>query len=159
MTGEILTLAPHLGHQALFGAVAAAGFGVLFNFGWRSLLWCAAAGAVALGVRTLGQEAGYSLEAATFAAAAMTSCVAILMKRWLGVACHAIALAGCIPMVPGAFLGQALLGFFSMAAAVPVQPGTTVVAAIQAFIRVVMTLGAIGAGLAIPAYLLRSRQF
>jgi hypothetical protein len=38
MAGEILTLAPHLGHQALFGAVAAAGFGVLFNFGWRTLV-------------------------------------------------------------------------------------------------------------------------
>ncbi|ALK09604.1 threonine/serine exporter family protein [Blastochloris viridis] len=159
MTGEISAALLHLGHQALFGAVAAAGFGVLFNFGGRALLWCAAAGALALGVRTLGQESGNSLEAATFTAAAVTSCVAILVKRWLGVACHAVALAGCIPMVPGAFLAQALLGFFAVAAAAPGQPDATVVVALQAFIRVVTTLGAIGAGLAIPAYLLRSREF
>ncbi|MDR3454150.1 MAG: threonine/serine exporter family protein, partial [Rhodoferax sp.] len=59
----------HLAHQMVFGAIAAAGFGILFNFGLRSLMWCAAAGALALGVRTLGQEAQWSLEAASFVAA------------------------------------------------------------------------------------------
>lgn len=159
LPAEVAAALPHLAHQAFFGAVAAAGFGVLFNFGGRTLLWCALAGALALGVRTLGQDAGFSLEAASFAAAATTSCVAILMKGRLGIACHAVALAGCIPMVPGAFLGQALLGFFSVTAADAAQPVASVVGALQAFIRVVATLGAIGAGLAIPAHLLHSRQF
>jgi hypothetical protein len=36
---------------------------------------------------------------------------------------------------------------------------TTIVTSVQAFIRVISTVGAIGAGLTIPAYLLRSRQF
>src|SRR5208283_476871 len=66
MTVDLL----HVLHQALFGAVAASGFGVLFNFGWRDLRWCATSGALALTIRTLGQNAGWSLEAATFAAAA-----------------------------------------------------------------------------------------
>jgi uncharacterized membrane protein YjjB (DUF3815 family) len=156
---SIVASLPHLGHQALFGAIAAAGFGVLFNFGGRALAWCAVAGAVALGVRTLGQTSGFSLEAATFTAAAVTSCMAILSRRWLGVACHAIALAGCIPMVPGAFFGQALLGFIAVSADTAGPSVPTTVMALKAFLRVLSTVGAIGAGLAIPAYLLRSRQF
>jgi uncharacterized membrane protein YjjB (DUF3815 family) len=85
--------------------------------------------------------------------------MAILSRRWLGVACHAIALAGCIPMVPGAFFGQALLGFIAVSADPSGHSVATTVTALQAFIRVITTVGAIGAGLAIPAYLLRSRQF
>ena len=133
---------------------------MLFNFGGRSLFWCAVAGALALGVRTLCQNGGASLEAATFAAAAATSCVAILCRRWIGVTCHAIALAGCIPMVPGRVLrpGAARLHVGDRRAASD-ESMTTIVNSVQAFIRVISTVGAIGAGLTIPAYLLRSRQF
>ena len=159
MTAAQLATLAAIGHQALFGAVAAAGFGVLFNFGARALAWCAAAGALALAVRTAGQTAGWSLEAATFAAAVGTSCAAILMRRWIGVACHAVALAGCIPMVPGAFLGQALLGFVALTSPAIAEPVDTIVPALQSMLRVISTVGAIGAGLAIPAHLLRSRHF
>ncbi|ABD88440.1 conserved hypothetical protein [Rhodopseudomonas palustris BisB18] len=154
-----VAMLPYLGHQALFGAIAAAGFGVLFNFGGRALVWCAVAGALALAVRTLGQQTGISLEAASFVAAAVTSCAAIQSRRWLGVACHAIALAGCIPMVPGAFFGQALLGFMSVTGVASDHTVPTIVTSVQAFVRVISTVGAIGAGLTIPAYLLRSREF
>ena len=41
-------------HQAAFGALAAWGFGVLFNFDWRSLIWCSALGALALAVQDIG---------------------------------------------------------------------------------------------------------
>jgi uncharacterized membrane protein YjjB (DUF3815 family) len=156
---ELIAMLPYVAHQAAFGAIAAAGFGVLFNFGWRSLAWSAVAGALALGIRSFGQKHGASLEAATFLAAIGTSCVAILSRRWLGTACHAIALAGCIPMVPGAIFGQALLGYMAVAADVSAQSTIQIVAAAHAFVRVVSVVGAIGAGLAIPAYLLRSRQF
>lgn len=159
MTDVGLAIVGAVAHQALFGAIAAAGFGVLFNFGARALLWCAAAGGLALAVRTSGQTGGWSLEAASFVAAAVTSCATILMKRWLGVACHAVALAGCIPMVPGAFLGQALLGFSALTAPTLDEPVTTIVLAVQSILRVIATVIAIGAGLAIPAYMLRSRQF
>jgi uncharacterized membrane protein YjjB (DUF3815 family) len=159
MTDQFIAMLSHLAHQAAFGAVAAAGFGVLFNFGGRSLIWCTVAGALALAVRTLVQHYGGSLEAATFLAALATSCAAILARRWLGIACHAIALAGCIPMVPGAFFGQAMLGYMAVAADTSGQSVPAIVAASQAFVRVLSIVGSIGAGLAIPAYLLKSRQF
>jgi uncharacterized membrane protein YjjB (DUF3815 family) len=152
-------IALHVAHQALFGAIAAAGFGVLFNFGPRSLLWCAGMGALALAVRTLGQSAGWSLEAASFVAALTTSSVVFIVLPRLGAASNAIALAGCIPMVPGAFFGQALLGFLALSATAPEKADVTIVLSIQAMLRVVFTLGAIGAGLAIPSHMARHDGF
>jgi uncharacterized membrane protein YjjB (DUF3815 family) len=152
-------LLPHLLHQALFGALAAAGFGVLFNFGFRALPWCAAAGALALAVRTVGQDLGWSLEGASFAAAIVTSCSVSMLRKQLGPACNAVALAGCIPMVPGAFFGQALLGFLSVTAPNLIDAEATLILAVQSLLRVIFTLGAIGAGLLIPAHLLRNQDF
>lgn len=149
----------HLLHQALFGAIAAVGFGVLFNFGPRSLLWCALAGALALFVRTLGQDAGWSLEAASFCAAFVTSCAVRLVREWLGAAGNAMALAGCIPMVPGAFMSQAILGLFAVTAPHPENEVATIVLAVEYMLRVIFTLGAIGAGLAIPIHLLKTKDF
>lgn len=149
----------HLFHQAVFGAIAAAGFGVLFNFGRTALAWCAAAGAVALAVRTLGQDVGWSLEAASFVAALVTTVVLWLLRRWLGVAANAVALAGCIPMVPGAFFGQAILGMFAVTAPHALHADTTILTAVVYMLRVIFTVTAIGAGLAIPSHLLRSRDF
>jgi uncharacterized membrane protein YjjB (DUF3815 family) len=149
----------HLLHQALFGAIAAAGFGVLFNFGPGSLGWCCASGALALAVRTLGLSAGWSLEAASFAAAAMvTSCAAGLPRRVLGTRAGAVAVAGCIPMVPGAFFAQALLGLFALTSPLGSPPEATVVATVVSTLRVVFTLAGIGAGIAVPLQLLRHRE-
>jgi uncharacterized membrane protein YjjB (DUF3815 family) len=145
-------------HQMVFGALAAAGFGVLFNFGLRSLLWCAAAGALALGVRTLGLDAHWSLEAASFVAAVVASCASNMLRRPLGPRGNAVALAGCIPMVPGAFFSQALLGMLAVTTPHP-ENAALILASTEYLLRVFFTLAAIGAGLAIPAHLLRNPDF
>ena len=90
-------------HQAIFGGIAAAGFGVLFNVGPRLLLWCGAAGAVTLAVRTFCQQLGWNLEGASFAAALTASAAVQLLparKEFSSVPLHVV---GCIPMVPGSF--------------------------------------------------------
>lgn len=149
---------PHLAHQTFFGAVAAAGFGVLFNFGFRSLVWCFAAGALALCVRTIGLDLHWSLEAASFMAAVAASICANAFRAPLGPRGNAVALAGCIPMVPGAFFGQAILGALAVTTPHP-ENATVILTAIEYLLRVVFTLAAIGAGLAIPAHLLKYREF
>jgi uncharacterized membrane protein YjjB (DUF3815 family) len=148
----------HLLHQAAFGAVAAAGFGVLFNFGPRALGWCAVAGALALAVRTSGQDAHWSLEAASFVAAVATSCCTVLLRGPLGPRGNAVALAGCIPMVPGAFFGQAILGMLAVTTPHP-ENAAVILTAIEYLLRVFFTLAAIGAGLAIPVHLLKNADF
>jgi uncharacterized membrane protein YjjB (DUF3815 family) len=145
-------------HQMFFGAVAAAGFGVLFNFGLRSLAWCAAAGGLALAVRTLGLDAHWSLEAASFVAAGAASCCSNLLRTPLGPRGNAVALTGCIPMVPGAFFGQAILGMLAVTTPHP-ENAAVILTAIEYLLRVFFTLAAIGAGLAIPAHLLKNPDF
>lgn len=150
----------HLVHQSFFGGVAAAGFGLLFNFGLRSLPLCFGMGAFALAIRTLGLDAGWNLEAATFTAAACVTVLAdILLRGTRGTARKAAAIIGCIPMVPGAFLAQAILGLFALTAPNPVDAEASIVQAIQALLRVLFTLIALGAGVAIPAHLLKNRDF
>lgn len=151
----------HILHQLVLGAFAAAGFGVLFNAAPRDLLWCAAGGAVALTVRTLCQDFALSLEASSFIAAiVVTSCTAGPLRRVLGSAASRIAVAGCIPMVPGAFFAQALLGLFALTAPTTTSVDPVVLAnTVVAMMRVVFAVGGIGAGIAIPLTLLRPHEF
>lgn len=147
----------HLLHQTVFGGIAAAGFGVLFNIGWRALPWCAASGALALAVRTVGLDAGWSLEAASFAAALAVGGGVQLLQTRVGISRNALDVAGCIPMVPGGFAAKAILGLFALTAPHPHAAHDTLLMAVQYSLRVTFTIGAIGTGLAIPTLLLRVR--
>lgn len=141
-----------------FGAIASAGFGMLFNFGWRELIWCTGAGALALAARTLGLDAGLSLEAASFAAAVTLGCGVRLLGGVLGPSRNALAVAGCIPMIPGSFAAKAILGMFALSSsgdASAVSVGTTT----EYLLRVAFTLGAIGTGLSITTQLFNNRDF
>ncbi len=156
LTAQIL---PHLLHQMVFGGLAAAGFGVLFNFGLRALPWCWACGALALLVRTLGLDAGWTLEAASFTAALAVGSIVFLLQSTLRRASNAMALAGCIPMVPGSFFAQAILGLFSLTRPDLAHADQLIVTTVEYMLRVIFTVGAIGAGLAIPMQLLKTRDF
>ena len=140
-----------------YGAIAAGGFGVLFNFGWRDLGWCTAAGALALATRTLGLDAGLSLEAASFAAAVVLGFGVRVLRRMLGPARNALAVAGCIPMVPGSFAAKAILGMFALSGGD--ASVMTATATIEYLLRVAFTLGAIGIGLSISTQILGNRDF
>jgi len=154
----LLDLNRTLLHQAIFGAVAAVGFGVLFNFDWVRLAWAAVAGALALAVRTLGLDLGWSLEAATFVAAAAVALgvesLAALPFRTPAVG-SALAVAGCIPMIPGGAATECIFGLLELTAQDPADAEATLVATASAGLRVIFTIGAIGAGLTIVRSLLR----
>jgi uncharacterized membrane protein YjjB (DUF3815 family) len=149
----------HLLHQSAFGALAAAGFGVLFNFGPRALPWCAACGALALAVRTLGLDSHWSLEAASFVAAAAVSLLVRFARPQLRQASSAMALAGCIPMVPGSFFAQTILGLLALTVPSDADPEAILAATVEYGLRVLFTVGAIGAGLTIPTHLMGEREF
>lgn len=149
---------PYLLHQMACGAIAAAGFGVLFNVSFRLLPWCAASGAIALAVRTIGLDAwGWNLEGASFLAALATG-VAVqgLRAARPEFSNHALDVVGCIPMVPGSFAAKAILGLYAVTSS---NDPDTLITAVQFTLRVMFTIGAIGTGLAIPVLLLRVRAF
>jgi len=144
-------------HQAVCGAIAAAGFGVLFNSAFRLLPWCAATGALALAVRTSCLAAGWNLEGASFAAALVVGATVQVLRRRTGLSQDLLDVAGCIAMVPGSFAAKAIIGLFALTtSSVPNEP-ETLITAVQYTFRVMFTIGAIGTGLAIPTYVLRVR--
>ena len=144
---------PFVLHQAICGAVAAAGFGVLFNVGLRLLPWCAASGAVALAVRAACLELGLNLEGASFAAALCLGVAVRLLRKRSGVPLDLVDVTGCIPMVPGSFAAKAIIGLFTVTTSDAPNPDTLTTAT-QYTLRVLFTTGAIGTGLAFPGLLL-----
>ncbi|RYH06956.1 threonine/serine exporter family protein [Tropicimonas sp. IMCC6043] len=160
--GYLLHLHHGVAHQGAFGAIAAAGFGVLFNFGPSRLAWSAAAGALALSLRTLGLEAGWSLEVASFAAAAVVALAAealrfapLEVRRPRSV----LAIAGCIPMIPGGAATSWIIGLMELTAQNPVDPAASLQVAVSAGLRVVFTIGAIGAALTMVRSLVSHSEF
>ena len=144
-------------NQVVCGALAAAGFGVLFNVGLPALPWCAASGALALLVRTLGMRAGWGLEWASLAAALVLSAAVRLLQPRTGISRNALAVAGCIPMIPGGVATKAILGMFSLLSSTAPATPEDLVSLTQNALRVAFTIGAIGTGLAIPTMLQRIR--
>ena len=144
-------------HQTVCGAIAAAGFGVLFNISFRSLPWCAVSGALALAVRTFCLQQHWNLEAASFAAAVTVSAVVLVLRARTDISQNALDVVGCIPMVPGSFAAKAILGLFALTATDSAHATETLVTAMQYTLRVTFTIGAIGTGLAIPTLLQRVR--
>jgi uncharacterized membrane protein YjjB (DUF3815 family) len=146
-------------HQMVCGALAAAGFGVMFNVGFRQLPWCAVSGALALGVRTVFLELGWTLEGASFAAALTAGLAAQLMRVLRpDTAHHALDVVGCIPLVPGSFAAKAIIGLYALTSDNMVSSPEALMDAVQYALRVVFTLGAIGTGLALPSLLRRVRM-
>jgi uncharacterized membrane protein YjjB (DUF3815 family) len=143
--------------QMICGAIAATGFGVLFNVRFRLLAWCGASGAIALAVRTCCLEAGLNLEGASFTAALTIGAAAALMRARTKMSEGALAVVGCIPMVPGSFAAKAIIGLYALTISNEVSDPETLIAAVRYTLRVMFTIGAIGTGLAIPTVLLRVR--
>jgi uncharacterized membrane protein YjjB (DUF3815 family) len=148
---------PFLLHQTACGALAAAGFGVLFNIGFRSLPWCAASGAAALAVRTYCLGLGWNLEASSFAAALTVGAAVQVLRARTEISQNALDVVGCIPMVPGSFAAKAILAMFALTSTSTTDASETLITAVQFTLRVMFTVGAIGTGLAIPTLLLRVR--
>ena len=145
-------------HQTVCGAIAAAGFGVLFNVGFGLLPWCAASGAIALAVRTACLGWGLNLEGASFAAALAIGIVVQAMRKRTQLSQGVLDVVGCIPMVPGSFAAKAILGLYTLTTSVNITGPEILITAIQYTLRVMFTVGAIGTGLAIPTLLVRARS-
>jgi uncharacterized membrane protein YjjB (DUF3815 family) len=144
--------------QTACGAITAAGFGVLFNVGFRVLPWCAACGAIALAVRTCCVGLGLSLVGASFAAAVSVGFAAHLLARRTDISQDVLDVAGCIAMVPGSLAAKAILGLFALSTGAVANESGTLITATQHALAVFFVTGAIGTGLTIPILLLRARS-
>jgi uncharacterized membrane protein YjjB (DUF3815 family) len=144
-------LASHLLHQAFFGGIAAAGFGVLFNCPPRFLWLCFASGALALAVRTGGQEiGGFDLPAASFIAAFLLAVLNRMLEEPDSPRGSVLAVVGCIPMIPGSLAAKGLMNLFELLRTTPGEGLLSTTAAVENLMLVAFTLVGIGTALAIP---------
>jgi len=81
-----------------------------------------------------------------------------LIHARIGASRNALGVAGCIPMIPGGFAARAILGLIALTRPTVQHPDQTLILAVQDALRVVLTVGAMGTGLAIPAMLLRATK-
>jgi uncharacterized membrane protein YjjP (DUF1212 family) len=91
------------------------GFAVFYNTP-RRLLWMAAVGGMAgHGLRYLGLEAGWRLEAATFVGGLAVGAVSAWMARSGRMPVAVISFAGAVTMIPGLHLYRAVAGALQLA--------------------------------------------
>jgi uncharacterized membrane protein YjjB (DUF3815 family) len=150
-----LSLAP----QAFFGGSAAAGFGVLFNCPPRLLWLCFASGALALAVRTGGQDiGGLGLPEASFIAAFLIAVLNRMLEPPDSPRGSVLAVVGCIPMIPGSLAAKGLMNLFELLRATPGAGLLSTTAAVENLMIVALTLVGIGTALAIPTLVFPVRQ-
>jgi uncharacterized membrane protein YjjB (DUF3815 family) len=145
----------HLANDSICGVLAASGFGVLLNVGFRGLPLCAASGALALAVRDVVLEAGYRMEVASFIAALVVGFALQMVPLQITVSRGALHVVGCITLVPGGLATKAALELFALTAQGAGPSPEVLTAAIQNSLRVIFTISSLGAGLAIPNLLFR----
>jgi len=81
-----------------------------------------------------------------------------LLPSPIGISRNALHVVGCIQMIPGAFAAKAILGLFAITAQHSTATNETLIAAMDNTLRVALTMGALGTGVAIPTLLLRVRE-
>lgn len=143
--------------DALWSALAALGFAMLFNVPRRTLIACAFVGAVGHASRTLLiQSTGLSIEAATFFAAGVVGFLGVYLSKHLRAPSLIFTVTGAIPMVPGLFAYTAMLRFLELSL------GTADEAVLQEamvfLIRTLLILGAIALGISLPRLLFLRRR-
>ncbi|MEO7934044.1 MAG: threonine/serine exporter family protein [Chthoniobacterales bacterium] len=141
----------HILHQALFGGLAAVGFAVLFNTPPRMLPLCFGAGALALAVRTSGQDLGYSLAVASFFAALLLAIVDKLWQEFPSPRGSVLAVSGSIPMIPGSLAAKVFMSVFAFLRTGKSVGTDATIATWDNMLMLIFTLGAIGTALALPS--------
>lgn len=137
---------------AALAAVPAVGFGMLFNVPRNLLSYCAAGGALGLGLRFSLFTAGMPIFWATFLAASVVSFVGVYFAGRLKVHPKAFTVAAMIPMIPGVPLFTAVVAVYTIQA-----KGYTpelMATAVSAGLKGAVLTAALAVGLAVPGLLL-----
>ncbi|QFU25197.1 threonine/serine exporter family protein [Shewanella eurypsychrophilus] len=148
----MMTLLFSLLNDAIFSAIPAVGFAMVFNVPRRFLPYCALAGALGHSSRTLLLHIGLPIEWATFIAAALVGLITIgFAKRHLAPPLM-YAVAAIIPMIPGTYAFNTVIALVQLTAQSEISPELTY-QVISNGLKTVFILGALSVGLAMPSLL------
>lgn len=139
--------------DALWSGVAAVGFAILFNVPRRLLLGCVLTGAVGHSIRLVLTTSGSSIEFATFIGAAAVGFLSIYLARYFRVPASLFAVTGAIPMVPGVFAYQTIIGLLNATSATNGESVDLLAVANVNGVKTALILAAIALGTAAPTLL------
>lgn len=135
--------------DALFSALPALGFAMVFNVPKSALKFCALGGAITYTLRTLILELGISIEISTFLASLVLGIIGVYWSRKYIVPRPIYTVASIIPLIPGTFAFNAMISLVDMN-----SHGVTpelIALFIENGLKSISILGAISFGLALPS--------
>lgn len=135
--------------KAIFSAIPAIGFGMVFNVPRNTLIFCGFGGAIAYTSRTLLMDMGVTLELATFLASTIIGIIALYWSRKYIIPRPVYTIASIIPLIPGTYAFEAVINLMAMNAHGVTTDLVTVF--IDNSLKTLIVLGGIGFGLAIPS--------
>jgi uncharacterized membrane protein YjjP (DUF1212 family) len=147
-----------MAYDALWGALAAFGFGALFHTPRYPLLACAVCGAIGRASRLGLVHYGVDLALATLFSVGLITVIALLFAQRFRVPEIVIAVSAALTMIPGYFGVKFIEGVFAME-----QNGSSVTVAeflgtVQMGLQTLFIAAAMVAGVIFPLMILRSRQ-
>jgi uncharacterized membrane protein YjjP (DUF1212 family) len=142
--------------DAVFSALAAVGFAMLFNVPPRVAWACVVCGVASHTTRTLCVQLGLDIVGGTLVGALLAGFLAQGFARYFQAPSVAFAFPGTVAMVPGAYAFRAVIGAVQIAhgPAAPELAEATLTLSTQ----VVLMVGAIAIGVVAPAILLPPRH-
>jgi uncharacterized membrane protein YjjB (DUF3815 family) len=142
--------------DALFSALAALGYAFLFNVPARVAWACVVCGIASHTTRTFCVHLGIDIIVGTLIGALMAGFLAQAFGRFFHAPAATFAFPGVVAMVPGAYAFRAAIGCIQIvqqSAAPPVVADTLALG-----ITIVLMVGAIAIGIAVPAVLFAPRK-
>lgn len=140
----------------ILAAIPAVGFALVFNVPPRALVYCAAGGAIAHGVRMLLMQSGVPIEIGTLLVASLVSFLGVYFAQKLRAHPKVFTVAAMIPMIPGVPLFTTLLAIVEIQ-----RKGYTpelFSTALSSGLKAGFIVGALAVGLAMPGLLYYRRR-
>jgi uncharacterized membrane protein YjjP (DUF1212 family) len=145
------TIAIGVPQDALFSALAAAGYALLFSVPARLAWACVACGIASHTLRALLFHLGIDIITGTLIGALAVGCLAQVFAHRFHAPAAAFAFAGVVAMVPGAYAFRAVIG--SLEIAHTAASASLVAETFSLVVTVVLMVVAIAAGIAAPVLL------
>ncbi|RXK13300.1 hypothetical protein CP965_05720 [Halarcobacter mediterraneus] len=135
--------------NAIFSAIPAVGFAMVFNVPSSALKFCALGGAIAYTTRYALMDFNIPIELATFLASTLVGVVALYWSRKYIIPRPVYTIASIIPLLPGTYAFTAIINLIQMDVQ-GVSPELITVF-IDNGLKAVIILSGIGFGLALPS--------
>jgi uncharacterized membrane protein YjjB (DUF3815 family) len=133
--------------DVVLAGIAACGFGAFYNTPWRVLSIAIACGMAGHGVRYLCMEQGVSQEIASLFACLVIGLIATVAGERRHVAFAAVAFAGAVTMMPGAFIYESIAGAVQLSAAGRAADPALAAVTLALFSKATLIVGAKALGL------------